>query len=112
MVIDGNCRDTPLTQRMELPIYARGRHPHAGTAAKRGRTQCDVRMGGVAVRPGDFVLGDDDGVVVCSGEELEEWLPAAEAIQRTEADMLAHIRGGGSLFDRIPNFDEHLAAVA
>lgn len=112
MVIDGNCRDTPITQHMDMPIYSRGTHPNAGTAWNRGRTQCEVLMGGVIVEPGEYVLGDDDGVVVCSEEELLEWLPKAEVIQQVEAGMLAHIQSGGSLFDKIPNFDEHLAALS
>lgn len=111
MVIDGNCRDTPILLTMKLPVYNRGTHPNAGTAKLRGSTQCEVQMGAVSVLPGDYVLGDDDGVVVCSEEELRAWLPKAEAIQRVEASMLADVQSGGSLFDHIPNFDEHVAAV-
>mmetsp|Transcript_148834 Transcript_148834/g.478087 ORF Transcript_148834/g.478087 Transcript_148834/m.478087 type:complete len:301 (+) Transcript_148834:68-970(+) len=112
MVIDGNCRDTPILLQMSLPIFCRGRHPNAGTAKRRGAVNVEISMGGVTVRPGDYVLGDDDGVVVCSGEELREWLPKAEAIQEVESAMLSHVQSGGSLFDKLPNFDEHLATVA
>jgi len=112
MVIDGNCRDTPVLLQMSLPIYCRGTHPNAGTANRRGITQCEISMGGVPVRPGEFVLGDDDGVVVCSEEELQAWLPRAEDIQRVEAEMLLHVQSGRSLFDKIPNFEEHLLATS
>jgi len=112
MVIDGNCRDTPILLQMTLPVYNRGTHPNAGTANKRGRSQTEIEMGGVIVRPGDYVLGDDDGVVVCSEEELRAWLPKAEAIQRVEATMLSDVQAGRSLFDHIPNFDAHVAAVS
>lgn len=112
MVIDGNCRDTPVLLQMSLPVYSRGRHPNAGTAKRRGKSQIDVQLGGVVIRPGDFVLGDDDGVVVCSEEELRRWLPKAEGIQRVEANMLSYVQSGGSLFEKIPNFDQHLAAVS
>uniref|UniRef100_A0A7S0F9X4 4-hydroxy-4-methyl-2-oxoglutarate aldolase n=1 Tax=Pyrodinium bahamense TaxID=73915 RepID=A0A7S0F9X4_9DINO len=112
MVVDGNCRDTPLLLQMSLPVYCRGRHPNAGTATKRGMSQVEISMGSVLVRPGDFVLGDDDGVVVCSEEELRQWLPKAESIQLVEARMLSHVQAGGSLFEKIPNFEAHLAAVA
>merc|ERR1712194_82318 len=79
MVIDGNCRDTPVLLQMALPVFHRGTHPNAGTAHFRGASQLEVQMGSAAVRPGDYVLGDDDGVVVCSAAELEAWLPKAEA---------------------------------
>jgi len=112
LVIDGNCRDTPLLLTMDLPIYSRGRHPNAGTANRRGGHQTNIQMGGAIVKPGDFVLGDDDGVVVCSEQELQNWLAKAEAIQRVEAHMLEHVQGGGSLFDKLSNFDAHLDAIA
>merc|ERR1711941_240328 len=89
-----------------------GTHPNAGTANKRGSSQCEIRMGSVVVRPGEYVLGDDDGIVVCSASELEAWLPKAEAIQRVEAKMLSFVQEGGSLFEKIPNFEQHLAAVS
>ena len=111
MVIDGNCRDTPLLLQMALPVYCRGQHPNAGTAKKRGTSQVDIQLSGVTVRPGDYVLGDDDGVVVCSESELESWLSKAEAIQAIEGKMLSHIQAGGSLFDKLPNFRQHLEAV-
>jgi len=108
LVIDGNCRDTPLLRQISLPIYHRGQHPNAGTAQKPGRSQVEIQMGSVTVKPGDFVLGDDDGVVVCSPEELEKWLPKALETQRVEENILAHIQSGGSLFEKLKNLEEHL----
>ncbi len=92
MVIDGNCRDTRMTMTFKIPIYSRGFHPNAGNAKKLGRTATTVQMGHVEVHHGDVVLGDDDGVVVATLEELDEWLPKAEAIVATESSILAQIR--------------------
>eukprot|EP01050_Picozoa_sp_SAG11_P006485 SAG11_NODE_505_length_8888_cov_12.479235_5_plen_195_part_00 len=115
-----------MTQTFGIPIYARGIHPNAGTAAKLGRSAVTVQMGDVQVEHGDVVLGDDDGVVVASFAELEvvgrplgifthhfthqrqsahhflvfgwmQWLPEAEAIVEKESKMLARIRKGESL---------------
>ena len=113
MVIDGNCRDTPRTRTFAIPIYSRGYHPNAGTANKLGETAVDVEMGAtpsVVVRHGDIVLGDDDGVVVASLAELEDWLPAAESIVATETEMLAQIQGGRSLLE-MTTYHEHVAAL-
>ena len=60
--------------------------------------------------PGDIVIGDDDGIVVLTLGELSEVLPSAEAIQVREADALARMADGESLFD-ITNFEEHLASL-
>jgi regulator of RNase E activity RraA len=72
--------------------------------------QVPITIGPVPVRPGDLVVGDDDGLVVATEEELEAVLDAAEAIQRREVALQAAIAAGAPLFDSL-NYDEHLAAV-
>ena len=67
-------------------------------------------IGDVEVRPGDLVLGDDDGLVVGTEEQIAEALQGAEAIQRREEALQTLIAAGGSLFDHL-NYDEHVAAV-
>ncbi len=67
-------------------------------------------IGDVTVRPGDLVLGDDDGLVVGSEDEVREAIDGAEAIQQREGALRAAIEGGESLFDHL-NYDEHVAAL-
>ena len=62
------------------------------------------------VHPGDLVVGDDDGVVVASREELERVLPLAERIQAAEAAVLERMARGESLFRHL-NFDQHYDSV-
>ncbi len=101
MVLDGLCRDVAGLRRLSLPVYATGSRPNAGGAGLVGELQQPVRCGGVEVRPGDLVLGDDDGLLVASAAELEAALPQAEAIQQREDALVAHMRAGGSLFDSL-----------
>ena len=82
-----------------------------GTAKKLGRTATTVRMGCIEVHHGDVVLGDDDGVVVASLEELEEWLPRAEAIVASESSILAQIRDQKRSLIDLTNYHAHLAAI-
>ena len=101
IVIDGFCRDTSELRAIGLPFYARGCVPNAfGPGAEPGEPR-SVRCGGVEVAPGDVVVGDDDGLVVGTAEQFEGALEAAEALQATERSILAGIRAGVSLFDRI-----------
>jgi regulator of RNase E activity RraA len=51
--------------------------------------------------PGDILVGDDDGIVIGTGDELAAALEAAEALQATERSILAGIRSGTSLFERL-----------
>ena len=111
IVIDGRCRDSRTLARLDLPVYARGVAPTACPARGTPVIQVPIKIGGVEVRPGDLVLGDDDGIVVAGADELATALDAAETIQRREEALQAAIAGGTSLFDHL-NYDEHLAAIA
>jgi 4-hydroxy-4-methyl-2-oxoglutarate aldolase len=106
IVVDGAVRDSAGIRRIGLPVYARRVHPRAGGSVAVASHQVPVRCGGVMVHPGDLVVGDGDGVVVASREELERILPAAERIQAAEAAVLEAMARGESLFRHL-NLDEH-----
>jgi 4-hydroxy-4-methyl-2-oxoglutarate aldolase len=110
IVIDGLCRDSRTLAELDLPVYARGVVPSACPARAVPAVQVPIMIGSVAVRPGELVLGDDDGLVVATEEEVLAVLDAAEAIQRREEALRAQIAAGTSLFDHI-NYDEHMAAL-
>jgi 4-hydroxy-4-methyl-2-oxoglutarate aldolase len=101
IVIDGHCRDTSELRQVPLPFYARGCVPNAAPAGAPAGDGRPERGGGVDVAPGDLVIGDDDGIVVGTPGELAAVLDAAEALQATERSILAGIRAGASLFDRL-----------
>ena len=107
-VIDGACRDTASLAKLEIPIYARFSNPRAGLAQELLDTQVPVRCGGVRVDPGDWIYGDDDGVLVASEAELRCALPRAREIQRAEAELRKRIAAGDPLAS-LTNLDEHEA---
>ena len=108
IVIDGACRDSNRLRELPLPFYARSLSPRAAGAQSVPGEPGTVRCGGVEVAPGDVLVGDDDGIVVGSPDELAAVLDAAEALQATEASMLASIQAGDSLFSRL-DYEDHLA---
>jgi 4-hydroxy-4-methyl-2-oxoglutarate aldolase len=59
-----------------------------------GRRGEPVSLGGVVVRPGDFVIGDDDGLVVVRPEEAEATLKAALAREEKEQNVMRQIAAG------------------
>jgi regulator of RNase E activity RraA len=84
-VIDGGARDTQYIQNLGFPVFARYRTPRD----IRGRWRLvdynvPIQIGGTAVRPGDFVVGDRDGVLVIPVEIAEEVITKAEEVIRTE----------------------------
>jgi regulator of RNase E activity RraA len=94
IVIDGAVRDLADIRADGLPTFARAavpRGPHDGFG---GIIDCPIAAGGVPVRPGDLVLGDDDGVVVVPLERAAEVLRKAEAHLAKEQSWLSAIAAG------------------
>ena len=107
-MIDGRCRDSRTLAQIEIPVYARGVAPSAFPAKSIPVIQVPLTIGGIEVRPGDILLGDDDGIVVGDDAELAAAIEAAETIQFREEALRASISAGTSLFSAM-NFDEHAA---
>ena len=106
IVIDGACRDVSTIRTLEMPVYARASTPVSGTVTALGERQVPIVCGGVVVNPGDIMFGDDDGIIAGSTSELTALLPAAEAIKRTELEVIDRLSKGTSLLSLL-NFDEH-----
>ena len=110
IVIDGRCRDSRVLASLDLPVFARGMAPSACPAGAVPVIQVPLVIDDVVVRPGDLVLGDDDGLLVASEAEVLATIDGAEVIQQREGALRAAIEGGESLFDHL-NYDEHVAAL-
>lgn len=94
VVMDGAARDSVEIIEMDYPVFAAGTNPNGPTKNVPGRIGHPVSVGGVTVYPGDFVIGDADGVVVVEREKIEGLLPAAEKKVRDEAARIAAIQAG------------------
>ncbi|TAM70684.1 MAG: methyltransferase [Microbacteriaceae bacterium] len=64
VVIDGAVRDVDAMSKLGFPVFARGVCPAGPHKAGGGLSAVPISCGGVAVVPGDLILGDADGVVV------------------------------------------------
>lgn len=94
-VVDGAVRDIAGIREIAYPVFARAISPRGGTFDKdQSETQLPVSCAGVVVRPGDFVRGDESGIVVVPLEQLKDVLAQAERIQTKEARMLELARAG------------------
>ncbi len=111
IVIDGACRDVSTIRTLDLPVYARSITPVSGTVNTLGERQVPISCGGVPVRPGDILFGDDDGIIVATATELEQLLVAAEAIKQTENAVIERLRAGESLLS-VLNHREHAERLA
>ncbi|MFF0322233.1 RraA family protein [Nonomuraea angiospora] len=90
-VIDGAVRDADGLGEMGMPVFARAVTPAGPYKNGPGHLGRTVAVGGVAVAPGDLILGDADGVVVVPLAEAERVAQAAEAVFVTEEGKRAAI---------------------
>jgi regulator of RNase E activity RraA len=60
-------------------------------------TNVPITLGDVQVKPGDIVMGTDDGVLVVPQEKAEQVLDLAREVAEAEARIVAAIRGGSRL---------------
>jgi len=93
-VVDAASRDTETLAAGEFPVFAAGTNPCGPTKGLPGRLATEVSVGGVAVKPGDLVVGDVDGVVVIPRHEVEGVLLAAEKKVAAERQRLQEIEAG------------------
>jgi 4-hydroxy-4-methyl-2-oxoglutarate aldolase len=94
LVIDGGARDTAALRRRGFPVWSAGVSVHGTVKSDPGQVDTPVSVGGVIVRPGDYVLADDDGVVVVARERVAEVLDAADARAAKEERIMSALADG------------------
>jgi 3-hexulose-6-phosphate synthase/6-phospho-3-hexuloisomerase len=97
VVIDGAVRDIDDIRNLSLPVFARAVVPNAGEPKGFGEINCEIRCGGQVVRPGDWIIGDESGVVVIPGERAYEIARRALEVKKTEERVREEIRRGSTL---------------
>jgi len=111
LVSDGPVRDSGAIAALDFPVYCAGGsaplnliHHHA--------IDLDVPIGcgGVAVYPGDVIVGDDEGVAVIPRHLADEVAADAEQQEAMEAFILERIQGGAALPGTYPPNAETRAA--
>ncbi|MGE5242901.1 MAG: RraA family protein [Betaproteobacteria bacterium] len=93
--IDGGCRDLEAIQAAGLWVSSRHVTPLTG----RGRVRVEainqpVSIGGVVVRPGDWIVGDETGLIRIEAAHLAELLGRAEALEARDRQFETALRRG------------------
>ncbi|MDR2391625.1 MAG: orotidine 5'-phosphate decarboxylase [Planctomycetota bacterium] len=97
VVIHGGIRDADVSTKLGLPIFATLICSHAGEPKGFGEIGAELVIDGRPVRPGDWIFGDDDGVMVLPREAALEYANRALDVAESERRLAAEIRSGRTL---------------
>ena len=110
IVTDGAYRDSPTIAASGLPAYAAAMNAHTNkTVHHPSEIQVPIACGGVAIYPGDLIVGDEEGVVVIPPNLAEEVAVEAEEMELKERFILEKIRRGASIVGNYPPDESTLA---
>ncbi|HID25317.1 MAG TPA: bifunctional hexulose-6-phosphate synthase/ribonuclease regulator [Thermoplasmata archaeon] len=97
IVIDGAVRDLDDLLKIDFPVFCRHVSSNAGEPKGFGEIGAEVTCGGQTVRTGDWIIGDDSGVVVVPQERAQEIANRAVDVKEHEDRIREEIKRGGSL---------------
>lgn len=107
-VIDGAIRDVEELQEKHYPVFAKAITPAVGDKEGPGEINYPISCGGVVVMPGDYIVGDDNGVVVIPPHFVEEIIAGTEKKLAYEEKRAADIEAG---IITKPDIDEKLRSL-
>lgn len=110
IVSDGAFRDSPEIARMDFPVFAAARSATISLAIHHA-VDINVPVGcaGVAVFPGDILVGDEEGVVVIPRHLAAEIAKPAADQEHLEQFILEKVQGGAQLPGTYPPDEATLA---
>jgi 4-hydroxy-4-methyl-2-oxoglutarate aldolase len=100
LVIDGCVRDCDALAGHRFPVFSTGLALTGATKEQPGSVARPVTVGDVAVEPGDWIVGDVDGVVVVAGAAVDDVLAAGRARADREHALFAALRDGATTVEQ------------
>ena len=97
VVIDGAVRDTPEIRKLGFPVFSKLITPTAGEPKGFGEIGVPITAGGLKVFSGDWIVGDDDGVVCIPKDKAAEIANRAMGILEQENRLREEIDRGSTL---------------
>ena len=97
IVCDGLVRDIVGLLEVGIPVFARGLAPNSGFKHGPGEINTRVSCGGIAVDPGDIVVGDRDGVVVVPRADAGTVAARLAEVRKKEVALDAAVRRASSM---------------
>jgi 4-hydroxy-4-methyl-2-oxoglutarate aldolase len=99
LLVDAAVRDVEELRELGVPVWARWIRVSGATKTEVGALDESVEVGGAAIRPGDGVVLDADGVVVVRQERVDEVLAASRDRLEKERVKRGRLEAGDLSYD-------------
>ncbi len=96
LILDGGVRDVAALEAHAFPVFSATIALTGATKDKPGTVGLPVRVGGVLVAVGDWVVADVDGVSFVPREAIDEVLAAGRDREAKEAGFFASLKSGST----------------
>lgn len=93
-VLDAPIRDVYDIWASNVAVYATGSTPAGPFKNGPGEINTGITCGGVLIKPGDIIVGDDDGIVVVGRDDAENILEKTKKWAQREAEVSKTIETG------------------
>ncbi len=95
VIIDGAVRDVDDIRALDYPVFARREVPNAGEPKGFGEINVKIICGGIEVNPGDWIIADDNGVMVLPKQRAYEIARRALEVKKAEDRIRGEIEEKG-----------------
>jgi 3-hexulose-6-phosphate synthase/6-phospho-3-hexuloisomerase len=96
LVVWGAIRDSGDIRSLGFPAFCSLVCPHAGEPRGLGEIGVSITLAGQVVEPGDWILGDDDGVVRIPRLQAVEWANRGMEVYEREVRVREEIARGAT----------------
>ncbi len=109
IVTDGAFRDAPVIRSLDFPTYARGQNANLSNQLHfPSEINVPIACGGVAVVPGDVIVGDAEGVIVIPVAVADDIARDAAEQESRESFIFEKVKAGSSIVGVYPPNEETL----
>jgi len=103
LVVEGAVRDITDIRRLGFAVWTRHVTAHAGEARGLGEINQPIEISGQPVCPGDWIVADDDGVMVLPRAKAVEMANRAADVLEAENRIRQEIRDNNSTLSKVLN---------